>query len=85
MVEVAEMSNNTAFRRHTRLLLVSLWMYLGGPLVWGAWMVWRLKLYRLDEFLALLWPTGFLLLLAFLGAHFFTSIEGMFLSGFIAL
>ena len=50
-----------------KVLLISLWMYLGGPLVWGAWMVWRLKLLSPAAFLALLWPSGLLMLLAFLG------------------
>jgi hypothetical protein len=52
-----------------KVVLISVWMYLGGPLVWGAWMVWRLKLLSPAGFLILLWPSGLLILLAFLGIH----------------
>ncbi len=52
-----------------KVMLISVWMYLGGPLVWGAWMIWRLKLLSPGIFLSLLWPSGLLLLLAFLGIN----------------
>ena len=52
-----------------KVVLISVWMYLGGPLVWGAWMIWRLKILSPSGFLALLWPSGLLILLAFLGIN----------------
>jgi len=47
---------------HAASLGLSLWMYLGGPGVWGAWMVWRLKILTLGDFMSCLWPTGLMLL-----------------------
>jgi hypothetical protein len=52
-----------------KAMLISVWMYFGGPLVWGAWMVWRLNTLELSQWCALLYPTGVLVLLFFFAAN----------------
>lgn len=53
-----------------KVVLLSLWMFIGGPFVWGAWMIWKLGLYRPSEFLACLFPIGLGIQVLFLAAHF---------------
>jgi len=48
---------------------LSAWIFLGGPLVWGVFLVWRLKILSPEEFLNCLFPVGFLVLLIFLAAN----------------
>jgi len=56
-------------RSVVKIFALSAWMYVSGPLVWGAWMIWRLRILRAGDFLALLWPVGAAILLGFLAAN----------------
>jgi hypothetical protein len=43
--------NREEFRKRARIGLLYAFMYVGGPLLWGGWMVFRLRLFTPGEYL----------------------------------
>jgi hypothetical protein len=56
--------------KRARILLLYMFMYVGGPLLWGGWMVYRLELLSPGEYLrCLLFPLTLAMLAAFLAGN----------------